>query len=802
MADSNGNTSFSNLWETGQRYFFFKTLLDENHSNNLLYKIGKEASNYINSGANTIINFNQSAEQSQGITLIDQTLTFLEIMEKAERAQEKAYFQDKKKKLQDKQINERITNFFDTKDENSSFDYTNFIITINELYTDATHFKKVVTEELERLNKLQKIQAEFDEWIKKGNEYNIDKSRAQNIKSYVQSELQKIRDLKKQEDDQSTEKSPRQSELEDYLNSRTIGNSLQKSFIDLFEQVWKNPQFKEKLIALLNKHNIKSYESIQYMATGLLIMDFLTECNNIIDNIIDDIRQAAQNKEQKEREQLERQLARKNVFLADQIAKKYFSDLDETSQEKKTLNYLIQQLRDAIDNNQANDFTRLVERLFSKQQQVYINNNGNIAGITDQVRQMIEPILNKVSPQTKKNKGIEKRITTWLQQIKITEGKTDITVNKQEVVNKINDIIRSKQILSVYFRDKDNLLSELFFSNDTRRLAQLTGDIIATAATTDGQKIDVAARELGKIEFIPDPSIISFLSKNLNEILIKSTAISHTPIKIEATNEIFDETKWRADNGFGAGEFSIEAETLRRKYVKASVLEKAKKILEEIYKNSDEIPQLLQTIENSISVGATVKSYDKYEKGVGFHGGSLGGTVENQIKNIQQMLNYGGITISDANWLTIATYNTGPNMIGDHLKNPLEAIFSAAGAMLLFDDAGEQAEYIKTILDSNTQIEETTPRFVHLYHLNNLYIPSSYVLQKTRLAMEVVRNDLIQGKMTAQGVKATINNNVTEDPNAKDPTAFFNSHKEEVTITLTFLSGFLDLVDKINKAIQ
>lgn len=52
------------------------------------------------------------------------------------------------------------------------------------------------------------------------------------------------------------------------------------------------------------------------------------------------------------------------------------------------------------------------------------------------------------------------------------------------------------------------------------------------------------------------------------------------------------------------------------------------------------------------------------------------------------MLDYGGVTIEDSDWLSMAVYNAGPNLLGSHLKNPLEAIFSAMGAMLLFDDAG------------------------------------------------------------------------------------------------------------------
>lgn len=51
----------------------------------------------------------------------------------------------------------------------------------------------------------------------------------------------------------------------------------------------------------------------------------------------------------------------------------------------------------------------------------------------------------------------------------------------------------------------------------------------------------------------------------MNEIIINSTKISREPIEVGNGNlKIFNEQEWRQKNGFGEGEFSIEAETLRR----------------------------------------------------------------------------------------------------------------------------------------------------------------------------------------------------------------------------------------------
>ena len=53
------------------------------------------------------------------------------------------------------------------------------------------------------------------------------------------------------------------------------------------------------------------------------------------------------------------------------------------------------------------------------------------------------------------------------------------------------------------------------------------------------------------------------------------------------------------------------------------------------------------------------------------------------------MYQYGGVTIPDLNWLIFAVYNCGSDMLGAHLKDPLENALSSVAGMLLFDDAGE-----------------------------------------------------------------------------------------------------------------
>ena len=88
--------------------------------------------------------------------------------------------------------------------------------------------------------------------------------------------------------------------------------------------------------------------------------------------------------------------------------------------------------------------------------------------------------------------------------------------------------------------------------------------------------------------------------------------------------------------------------------------------------------------------------YNKLDNDEGFHGGSLGGSVETQLANLCKMLDYGsaGFSPGDMEWLAFAIYNAGPGLLGYGLKKPIEDILSTVAVMLMFDDAGQQAIYL------------------------------------------------------------------------------------------------------------
>lgn len=788
-------------WKAGQRYFYFQSLLTKPH-NSELYQIGKAGQKAIHDGSSSLIG-NLTNEKNDDESLIKQTLQFLSIMQQAELAQEKAYFQNKVNELKKAGVTDKITKFFE---DSSNFNYQDFIIAINVLYQDINSFKKTIQVEDERLSSIKVILDEFDDWVKKSpNNYDYTKTRNQNIRDWLFSTMK----LNLPPNEPLT-----RGKLYEYLGSKTIGNELQSRLSSIFSTVWKNHITKEKIEQLIAEGKLANTDIAKKTLVMELVTDYITKASaeiktglvTIEEDIKDGVIQA-------DKKKVKDTLKNRNTQKAQEIVDTFFSDTpDADGYAKKTLTYFLSQINTLTDDSTANDVTRAQERIFNKMYKIsYNEDTNNIKNLSQELSALLNKILDKkgiTTSKTKKNSTertkLIQRVKDYLATVQTSDPNVTIKIDNAAVTKYLQQLINEADLIEIHIAAKDNLLSEMYLANDTRRLAQRLGDLLISTLTTDGQKIDTAALEICNIEALPQyEQFNSLLTNSLSDIIIQTTQISRKPIEIiDSNNQLleFDELSWRKSHGFDEGEFSIEAETLRRKYIKTNIIQKTRQKLAQLTNDTNVIEEIIKQIENSIQIGATVKSYNKYDNNIGFHGGSLGGNADMQLKNIIKMLDYGGITPDDADWLYLATYNAGPELLGSDLKNPLEAIFSAMGAMLLFDDAGEQAEYIKTILASGQQIEKTSPQFIHLYHLNNLYVPSSYVLQKTYEAMIAVTNDLTS-EMGNKGVKATITNNVTYDGVSTDMGAFFSAHKDEVSITLTFLAGFLDIVQEINTAL-
>ena len=135
-----------------------------------------------------------------------------------------------------------------------------------------------------------------------------------------------------------------------------------------------------------------------------------------------------------------------------------------------------------------------------------------------------------------------------------------------------------------------------------------------------------------------------------------------------------------------------------------------------------------------INIHGTIKGYSSIDATTdAFAGAKFGTRISDQIEIINTMLEEGGISPLDADWLIFAAINCGDGMIGMKNKHALEDYLSGFASLLMFSDASIIAEDTQKNLQNNMP---GTIDNIHLYILNNTYVPSSYILHETFLAMD------------------------------------------------------------------
>ena len=97
---------------------------------------------------------------------------------------------------------------------------------------------------------------------------------------------------------------------------------------------------------------------------------------------------------------------------------------------------------------------------------------------------------------------------------------------------------------------------------------------------------------------------------------------------------------------------------------------------------------------------------------------------------------------TDAEWLRFALLNSGLGLLGNFNRYSLENYFSLFAAYLMFDDA--QLMVADALAESAKEIgKKHSVQDIHLYIINGVYIPQSYILEELYKRMQEVRNGAI-----------------------------------------------------------
>jgi len=125
-----------------------------------------------------------------------------------------------------------------------------------------------------------------------------------------------------------------------------------------------------------------------------------------------------------------------------------------------------------------------------------------------------------------------------------------------------------------------------------------------------------------------------------------------------------------------------------------------------------------------------MKTYTEYQNKIGFLGGSIGTNLHEQLGSINQLFTEMGIGLNE-NEITLLEsliINTSYySIIGKKYKGVIERYLSSIAAFALFDEGGAEIELLQDQI--NDKVDKTSPKILHLYRLNSIYFPGSYILQ-------------------------------------------------------------------------
>lgn len=828
-------------FDLGQRFFFFTSLFDKPHPHGRNQKSGADlASEVVEVLAGDTLGGQNLTEIMEGGTIINQAMNFLKNTIEQERKNEQEYFSKHitNSKLPE-EIKQELSNCFNS---DGSVDYLKFISLINVYYIGMENFKKELTYESARLDELTKYMSMF-----KATKAFLEKEKKASLYGYAD-DIEEDRN-KFYEDFNDFlkyrimfEKKHGISGAKSVIGSKTITNQIQEKFKSIYYNAWNNDSFRTNLIKFIQSNSI-DLEEIQAYASitiaGLIsaqtneirdiILSQLTyeeekEGTNKIDKIVnlivdelDDFNNAEKTGKGKETYVLKRLKVIKNHIMHIQQDEQAFLRSWKRFTKKAPIS--------AIKSYEKGDNGALQSGISIGSQALLNEMEPYIIELEDYISQKdskLSSIIenNRKLEDGKSKKGLKARLTYAIRR-KISQdtGKKMKDISYKEIEAEIKN----------YFAPLNLVIVELTGKNE-RALSELRGAVNIGTAIANSQytqslikenyiKSDNAIIEIGQIKLTPNlsDSDIKKITDQLMKNYINNEDNYQAIIRDELNNIIYDDLKFRHQKVRGkkplqSHEFSIKSETNRRLIADQTYYKNLKKQLEQDGKTADEINSILNDLKNTFKISTTIKEYDKYDNDLGFFGGSLGGSLEHQINNLYDMMNYGGITLPDYQWLMLAIYNCSNGTVGgEALKNILEDFFSSFAVMLLFDDAGQQAEYIKTQAYNN--ITTASNKALHLYILNGFYFPASFILELTYNSLakgQEILNNTIHLSNLSNGSRLHIINNVSEDNMVTSKNGVVggphdwghtvSANASSIQLQLTFLAGFLDILEKIEDA--
>lgn len=354
---------------------------------------------------------------------------------------------------------------------------------------------------------------------------------------------------------------------------------------------------------------------------------------------------------------------------------------------------------------------------------------------------------------------------------------------------------------------KNDMVTITIRSNDVAKSIDLTGvnDILVKKITNVfAPKLEQARKE--------------FLEEWNYEIedTVKKNTFGHHKDKYSKISEAFikkpkDISSWN--------------EKLQIKYKKMyAAWEQYKKALQKAEVDDDKIESLrhhfLNTLADSFYISTTVKTFKTYQNNLGFVGGSLGANLDEQLSRIADIFQSAGLPIDDLEWLKFAIINCSPlSIMKETNKNLIEDYLGSLMAFALFDEGSAEGKIVNQFVNqikNSKQVGSNQASILHLYRVNGIYVPGSYVLKKVldSIQHEIIPQIEAVPHVVTQGAGITIINGASTSFIPNRPISKYLHNTDEldtnawattgtaiedtVQLKILFLAGLLDIVNSIN----
>ena len=227
-----------------------------------------------------------------------------------------------------------------------------------------------------------------------------------------------------------------------------------------------------------------------------------------------------------------------------------------------------------------------------------------------------------------------------------------------------------------------------------------------------------------------------------------------------------------------------------------------------LQKTNEELDTLLREAENEeqffvYHTSQKLQSSIETGKSLGFKGrDSL--NILSGIDSIYSSMQAAGIaTPSMRDELHFLALNLAPSAVGSEALGPVERYLSRFVGLLMFDDVENMAE------EMMGKIEYTNLNTIHVYKLNNVYVPASmlltYIADEVERATNFALEDIAKLKINTSGAESAIQTWLTthhEDGERKtyelsDWRNVANQVASGTQISITFMAAFIRFIDNI-----